>query len=572
MNIIREIYKKGLVDKKEASFIEKESKSSGKSEEEIVLEKKIISEEDLFRLKSTLLGIPLKEVSPDNIELKILEIIPEESARYYKMIPISKEGRSFEIGMIYPENLKAREALDFLARQNGIDYNIFLISFNDFEKVLKRYRSLKKEVDKALDEISKKTEKESKKKEDKFLDKVTEEAPISKVVSVILRHAVDGGASDVHIEPVKEKVRVRFRFDGLLYSSLFLPLNVHSAVVSRIKIISGLKIDEKRIPQDGRFTVKLGQNNIDFRVSTLPTSEGEKVVIRILDPGQKKIDFESLGVVGRNLKIIKKTVEKPFGMILSTGPTGSGKTTTLYVVLELLNKEGVNIITLEDPIEYFMEGVNQSQINSEIGYTFASGLRHILRQDPDVLMVGEIRDKETADLAIHAALTGHIVLSTLHTSNSFGVIPRLVDLGVKKFLIPPTLKLVIAQRLVRIVCPYCKKKIDPKPEVKDFMKKELESILPSAIKEIDIPSEFFIYEAQGCTKCKNIGYSGRVGIFEFLEMTERIKGIIFKNPSEAAIKKEAYEQGMITIRQDGIIKVLQGITTMEEVLRATEEQ
>jgi len=308
----------------------------------------------------------------------------------------------------------------------------------------------------------------TKSKEIEF-NKIVEDAPISKVVAVILKHAVEGGASDIHIEPVQGKVRVRFRLDGVLHSSIFLPFKVLPSVVARIKILATLKIDETRVPQDGRFSTKIKDKIVDFRVSTLPTVLGEKVVIRILDPSQRKITFEDLGMTGRNLKILEEAIKNPFGMILSTGPTGSGKTTSLYTVLGVLNQEGVNVMTLEDPVEYVIEGVNQSQVRPEIDYGFASGLRHMVRQDPDVIMVGEIRDAETASLAIHAALTGHLVLSTLHTTNALGVIPRLLDMGIDQFLLPFTLNVAIGQRLTRKLCLYCRKKVKATGKIKNLI-------------------------------------------------------------------------------------------------------
>jgi len=342
--------------------------------------------------------------------------------------------------------------------------------------------------------------------------------------------------------------------------------------VARIKILSNLKIDETRIPQDGRFTTKFEEREVDFRISTFPTTLGEKVAIRILDPTQRKTDFESLGITGRNLDVINRALNKSYGMILSTGPTGSGKTTTLYAIMGLLNKEEVNVMTLEDPVEYYMEGVNQSQVNPDIGYTFATGLRHMVRQDPDILMVGEIRDEETASLAIHSALTGHIVLSTLHTSNAIGVIPRLIDMGVRSFLIPPTLSIAIGQRLLRMLCPYCKKKVKPKPEIKKLIMQELETF-PSIIKkDIKFSATSFIYEPVGCKRCGNTGYAGRIGIFEILEMTDELSDLVLKEPSEARIQEEAGRQGMITMKQDGIMKVIDGITSFEEVMKTAEEK
>jgi len=401
---------------------------------------------------------------------------------------------------------------------------------------------------------------------------LAEEAPITKIVAVILRHAVEGDASDVHIEPTREKLKIRFRLLGFLHSSIFLPLRIHPAVVARVKILSNLKIDETRIPQDGRFSTKINGKDVDFRVSTLPTTLGEKVAIRVLDPAVGLKNFEELGLEGRNFKIMQEAIQKPYGMLLATGPTGCGKTTTLYAILRLLNNEGVNIVTLEDPVEYFIEGINQSQVKPEIGYNFSIGLRHILRQDPDIIMVGEIRDSDTAALATHAALTGHVVLSTIHTSNSLGVIPRLIDLGVQPYLIPSSLSVAIAQRLVRRLCDSCKKEKKPPEKIKDLILKEIAELPPDIQRDFKIPKTLKIWEAQGCKECGNSGFTGRIGLFEVLSMTEQLSEIILKEPSETKIFQEAKRQGMITMKQDGILKVLSGVTTIEEVLRVAEEK
>lgn len=577
MNLLQKLVKKKIIDKEKATAIEYEAKNSGKREEELILKENLATEDFLFGLKSEMMKIPLRVVSADDISLKILDIIPEESAKYYKMVVLSRDGDNLEIGMVYPDDLNAREALEFLARRSKFTYQVFLITPSNFEEIFKKYRTLRKEVTKALEQLEVEMEEEKKEKvwaaKAAEVEKVAEEAPISKVVAVILRHAVDGNASDIHIEAVKEKVRVRFRLDGVLHASIFLPPKVLPAVVARIKILSNLKIDETRLPQDGRFSAKIEGRDVDFRVSTLPTTLGEKVVIRILDSTKRKINLEDLGITGRNLRAIENAMKKSYGMILSTGPTGSGKTTTLYAVLGLLNKEEWNVTTLEDPAEYYMEGVNQSQINPEIGYTFASGLRHILRQDPDVIMVGEIRDEETASLAIHATLTGHIVLSTLHTSNTIGVVPRLVDMGVQSFLIPPTLSIAIAQRLARKLCPYCRKKVKANKEAEKIILEEFERIPAAAKKELNIPlDEIYIYEPVGCKRCNQVGYSGRVGVFEILEMTEQLSDVVFKDLSETSIQKEAERQGMITMKQDGVLKALEGVTSLEEVMRVAEEK
>lgn len=571
MALIEELVKKGILEKEKAASLEEEMKTSGKKEEELILEKGIVSEDFLFDLKSGYLKIPFKKIRPEDVSLEILEQIPEETASFYQMVPLAKKENVLEIGMVYPEDLSAQEALSFLARRRKFTYQVFLITPTKFRNILNQYKTPKREVGKALEELEAelKTKKVSRLVE---IERLVEEAPIAKVVAVILRYGVEGEASDIHIEPLKDKIRVRFRTLGVLHSSILLPIRLLSAIVSRIKILANLRIDETRIPQDGRFSTKVEDRDIDFRISTFPTTLGEKVAIRVLDPrvGLKK--FKELGVSGRNFEVVKAAIEKPYGMILSTGPTGCGKTTTLYSLLQILNREGVNIVTLEDPVEYFIEGINQSQIRPEIGYDFSRGLRQIVRQDPDIVMVGEIRDQETAALVTHAALTGHIVLSTLHTNNALGVIPRLIDLGVQPFLLPPALSIAIAQRLVRKLCQNCKKKIKPKREVRDLILKEIDNVPEKVKKEIKIKEPLTIFEPVGCRDCHNTGFSGRIALFEILEMTPQLAGIILKEPSEEKILEEAKRQGMITMKQDGILKVLDGITTIEEVLRVAEEK
>ena len=576
MNLIRQLLKKKIIDKKQAISLETEVKSSGKTEEEVILEREIVAEGFLFGLKSENLKIPLREVVYKEIPLKTLEFIPEESAKYYKIIPLAQRGKILEVGMINPENIKAKEALKFLARQNKFSYEASLITITDFNKLLKQYRTLKGEVKRALGELEQELETDSVPVKETEFERLVEDAPIIKVVAVILKHAVEGKASDIHIEPTREKLRVRFRLDGILHSSIFLPLRIHPAVVARLKIISSLRIDETRVPQDGRFSTKTNNKTIDFRISTFPTTLGEKVAIRVLNPGEGLSDFASLGFKGRNLRVLKEIIKKPCGLILATGPTGCGKSTTLYTILRVLNQEGVNIATLEDPVEYYIDGVNQSQIKPEIGYTFSQGLRSLVRQDPDIIMVGEIRDEESAALAIHAALTGHLVLSTLHTTNALGVIPRLIDMDVRPFLIAPTLSVAIAQRLVRSLCPDCRKKVKPTKEVAELMWKELKS-LPSIIKKElpDLPSSIsglHVYKAEGCKKCNFKGIKGRVGVYEVLKMTDSLAELISRDLSEAKIMEEAVSQGMATMKQDGVLKVLEGITSVEEILRVAEDK
>ncbi len=537
-------------------------------------DKNIKSEIEIAKEKSRETGIPYKDLAGEEIPNSVLQEIPEEAAVFYKFVPLKKRGNILEIGMIDPEDLKAKEALRFITRQNQLETEIFIITLNDFKEIIKQYSGLKKEVSKALRELREEIESPKKKVSKKKTIKETAEeissnAPISKIVAVILRHAVEGKASDIHIEPTEDNVKVRFRVDGVLHNSLILPKDTHASIISRIKIISRLKIDESRIPQDGRFHTTIADKKIDFRVSTLPVAGGEKAVLRVLDPETGLSDFSKLGLNGHNLEILQEASQQPFGSILISGPTGSGKTTTLYAILKTLNQEGVNIISLEDPVEYYIEGINQSQIRPEIDYNFASGLRHILRQDPDIIMVGEIRDEETADLSVHAALTGHILLSTIHTNNAIGVIPRLIDMGISSFLLPPSLNLAVAQRLCRRLCSHCKKEIAATGKIAKTIEEELAKMGPEYQKRF--PKPYKIYQAKGCKYCGNKGTQGRIAIFEMVKMTPQLEEIIVSNPTEGKISEEANRQGMITMKQDGILKVLNGDISFEELLRVTEE-
>ena len=567
MTLLEELVKLGKINKEQAKSFKKIVETSGKKLEEVILAKKIVPEDFLFNLIGKRLNIPFKKASPEDVSLGVMEMVPEDSARFYKMIPLDKRDNFLEIGMVYPEDLKAREALKFLARQSNFSFEVYLITPTDLNILLRKYKSLKKEVKEALEEIEVERPKKTIKKEE--IKRMAEKAPISKIVSVMIRHAAEGGASDIHIEPSQDRLRIRYRTLGNLFSSLSLPKKIHPAVVARIKILSNLRIDETRIPQDGRFSLKIEGRRIDFRVSTLPTSSGEKVVIRILDPKKSFRSFEKLGMEGRNYEALKKEIKRPYGLILATGPTGSGKTTTLYAILKALNVEAVNITTLEDPIEYHMEGINQSQVKPDIGYSFANGLRHIMRQDPDIIMVGEIRDAETANLAIHSALTGHLVLSTLHTNNAIGVIPRLVDMGIQPFLIAPTLTIVIAQRLVRVLCPECKEKIEASPEAREIILKDVSEMPDNIKKKINTSSPLYIYKSKGCKKCNSTGFVDQIALYEVLNMTPELGQLILKTLAEPDIEKEARKQELISIRQDGILKVLDGITTIEEILRVT---
>lgn len=579
MIFLQKLVEKKVITKEQGEELQNEFKDFKGSEEDFIISKKIVKESDFNKIKAEIFNMPFFE-NAEVLEVpnNVLAMIPEESARFYKIVPLTLQGSVLEVGVVNPDDIKAKEALNFLARQNKITYKTYLISANSFEAFLRQYRNIREEVGKALSALE--TElggseegvelfsADTKQK----AERLSEEAPIIKMVAVILRHAVDGNASDIHIEPEENQLRIRFRMDGSLYSSLFLPIHTHPSIVARIKIVSNLRIDETRVPQDGRFSAKIDEKDIDFRVSTFPTKLGEKVVIRVLDPTEGLRSYEEIGLSGYNLKTLRESIAKPFGLILSTGPTGSGKTTTLYSILQELNKPDVNVVTLEDPIEYFVKGVNQSQVRPDIGYDFSQGLRSIVRQDPDIIMVGEIRDEESASLVTHAALTGHVVLSTLHTNNAIGAIPRLIDMKIKPFLLPATLNIAIAQRLGHRLCPYCKEKVRPNKEIEKMILKELSQLPETSKSFFTIPNPIYIYKPKGCSKCGNKGEKGRIGIFEVLKMTPELEKVIIEDPTESKIAVEAKRQGMITMRQDAMIKALQGLISIEEVFRTTEEQ
>jgi len=562
------LIQKGLIKQTDAYTLLQEAKNLEKRVEDIIYQKNLVDEKKLSQIKSELFKLPVKifsktEIIPQNV----LNLIPEDTARHYRFIAFNKEDNILDIGMVYPDDTKAQEAVKFIVERLGLKIKISIITLSNFKNILKQYQTFTKEFDKLLQDFQKKFSGVKKKKSPfKLVDlestvgAVAEEAPIIKLFASILKYAVRSRASDIHIEPERNKLRVRFRVDGNLSSTLSLPLAVHQAVITRVKIMTNLKIDETRLPQDGRFFTIIDDKEIDFRVSTFPTALGEKIAIRILDPTSGLKSIHELGLEGKNLEILENEIFKPFGMILITGPTGSGKTTTLYAIMQILNQDKVNIVSLEDPVEYTMEGINQSQVLPEIGYTFARGLRHMVRQDPDIIMVGEIRDNETAELATHSALTGHLVLSTLHTNNAIGVIPRLMDLGIDSFLIPSSLNLMIAQRLARRLCPDCKEKVVASEREQQIIDEALASLPKEEREKLSFHRPYSIYKSKGCATCNKKGYLGRVGIFEIMKMTFELEQIILSQPSQEKLLAEAKRQGMITLQQDGIIKVLKGIT------------
>lgn len=562
----------GFVKDQVLTQVQALQKQTGQDFGQLLVAQKALDEEDLTKAKAAFFNVPYVDLRQTQVPPQVIALIPQESINFYNIVPFELKGNNLKVAITDPTNLSALEALEFLGQKQNLQVQLYLASESSVGIVIGKKQNLKKVVGEALKDIQTKEGIGLKPQEIKKEAKapVIEEAPIIKIVEVILSNAIEANASDIHIEPSEKDVRVRYRIDGILHTSLMLPKSVQPSIVTRLKILSNLKIDESRLPQDGRFHMEVGKKAVDLRVSILPLIYGEKIVMRILDKSTKAPTLDQLGVRGRALKWVNENIKKTHGIFLITGPTGSGKSTTLYSILSLLNTTSVNIITLEDPVEYFIEGVNQSQINPDIGLTFAAGLRSILRQDPNIVMVGEIRDKETAELAVQAALTGHLVFSTLHTNNAVGAIPRLIDMGMEPFLLTASINVVEAQRLVRKICKDCKKEV---PMTK-ALEEEIKASLPG------IPDEYFEgidkkvlknYKGEGCEKCGHTGYTGRMGIYEVLPMTPEIQDLVSEKASSRKILEEAQKLGMITLKQDGIIKVLRGDTTMDEIIRVTTE-
>ena len=552
-----------------------ESITAHKNLFDYLVAEKYISEEDLTRARGLFFNLPYVDLHNKNISKEAMAVASKETLSNYKFIPFEIKGSVLKVALTDPSNIAALEALEFLSQKRRYQMELFITSLSSFQSVFRKSASITTEVSQALNKVAeedKKTEEKNQvKAEDAIDQKIVDEAPISKIVDVIIKHAIEGRASDIHIEPSEEDLRVRYRIDGVLHSSLILPRSVHAAIVSRIKILSNLKIDEQRLPQDGRFHINLEDKPIDFRVSTFPTVIGEKVVLRILDKSAGAPTLEQLGISGRQLSIVQEAIKKPHGMFLMTGPTGSGKSTTLYAILSMLNKPGVNIVTLEDPVEYFIDGVNQAQIRPEIGLTFASGLRSILRQDPNIIMVGEVRDKETAELAVNSALTGHLVFSTLHTNSAIGTIPRLIDMGIEPFLLTASLNLVAAQRLVRKICEKCKVEQKPTEEIEKIIRETITNIKPEELEGLDIKN-LKVYAGRGCPVCASTGFKGRVGIYEMISISKPVQNMITDHvPALKILEYAIKEEGMLVMQQDGILKALRGLTTVEEVVRATKD-
>ena len=534
--------------------------STGVSIDELIRGSGLVKEEQLARARAKFYNLPFVDLLEKAVSPEALNLLPKVVAERYRVVPFDIDKSKGEMALAMADTLDM-EAIEFIERKTGLKVRAYSAVPGDIDLVIEeRYsQSLAAEVTAALKE----TGQEDRIVDIKKLGQIIREAPIAKIVSTLLEFAMRSRASDVHIEPQEGKTRVRYRIDGILHEKLVLPRKVHDALVSRIKILSGMKIDEKRLPQDGRFNFKAGEEEVDLRVSSLPTTNGEKIVMRLLKKSGGVPTFQDLGLRGLALKNLEEAILRPHGIVLVCGPTGSGKTTTLYSVLSKINTTRVNIVTLEDPVEYAIPGVNQVQINPQAGLTFASGLRSFLRQDPNVILVGEIRDSETSDLAVQAALTGHLVFSTLHTNNASGAVPRLVDMGAEPFLLASSITSIASQRIVRKICAECKKEYSPAMEVIS----DIEVVLGKILKDKMVK----LFKGEGCSACGDSGYSGRIGIFEVIKISEKVAKLILERSPAGEIEKQATEDGMVTMKQDGYMKVLEGVTTIEEVLRVAQD-
>ncbi len=559
---INALVQKHLITQEEGEKYELESLSKNLSIYDYLLVYGKINKTDVLKTQAELFHVPFVDIATIAISPEALAFISESVARNYNILPYSYDAKINTI-MVATANPLDFSLNDFLEKKTNKRIILALSSKEDIAKAINMFyiHGLSPEVKEALAEVSGNTEDTTEQ-----VTTVVKEAPIAKIVNTILEYAMKGRASDIHIEPQEDKTRVRYRIDGILQEKLTLPKSIHESLVSRIKILSQMKIDEKRIPQDGRFSFKLGAEEVDLRVSSLPTVHGEKVVMRILKKTGGLPLLHELGLRGTQFKDLEEAILKPYGIILVTGPTGSGKTTTLYSILTKLNKPSVNIVTLEDPVEYEIMGINQVQTNPQAGLSFAAGLRSFLRQDPNIILVGEIRDKETTQLAIQAALTGHLVFSTLHTNDAATAIPRLIDLGAEPFLISSVLNASVAQRITRTICPYCKETFEPAEKIKESIRFTLGPLLPQKY----TTSPMLLARGKGCVECNFSGYLGRIAIFEVLKITPTINRMILKEASAREIEDQAKKESLIIMKQDGFLKALEGITSIEEVLRVAE--
>ena len=566
----------GLVSEDQFAVVQKKAKETGQRIEDVLISEGAISQEELAKLEAYILGIPFVNLEKETILPEVLKIIPEPIARKNNIIAFRKQGLNLEVAMLDPEDLRT---IEFIKKKANLKILPRLTTVESIKNVLRQYQKtleaefgdiIRKEAGVIIPIEEEAVEEEAGEKED--LRKIAEELPVIRIVDTLVKHAILERASDIHIEPTEKEVVIRYRIDGILHDAMILPRAVSSGIVARIKVLSNLKLDEHRLPQDGRFKIETEEYKYSIRVSILPVFNGEKIVMRLLPETSVAFTFESLGLSGIALEKVQDNLKKPVGMILITGPTGSGKTTTLYAMMEILNTPDVNISTVEDPVEYRMPRINQTQINPKIGLTFASGLRSLVRQDPDIIMVGEIRDNETTGLAINAALTGHLVLSTLHTNDAAGAIPRLIDMKAEPFLISSTLSIIVAQRLVRRLCPEKEKYTLKEAGIKNLAKYcDLDKVLRVLRQEKIIKSKTTLKDIEFYrpkpSKESPEGYSGRIGIFEVLPVTETIKELIVKRATASQIQSQAQKEGMRTMIEDGFVKAAQGVTSIEEVLR-----
>lgn len=533
--------------------------------DKLIHELQIVPDEKYYEAQAKFLNVPFTSVTTLPFSPEALGFIPKSVAERFGLIPFAYDHEQKIISVVM-SNTTDLEAIEFIKQKTGAAIKVFQGIPSEITQAIQSQYSfgLVGEVKAALKE----SEQIQKVKtfDVKSISEVIKEAPIAKIVSTILEYAVKSRASDIHLEPQEDRVRVRYRIDGILYERLSLPLGVREAVISRIKILSGMKIDEHRTPQDGRFNFKVAEEEVDLRVSVLPTSFGEKIVMRLLRKSGGVPTMSELGIRGTSLKTLEASILRPHGIILVCGPTGSGKTTTLYAVLSKINTTRVNILTLEDPVEYQIPGANQVQINDDVGLTFATGLRAFLRQDPNIILVGEIRDKETTELAIQASLTGHLVFSTLHTDSAAGALPRLIDMGAETFLLASTINATMGQRIARKICPHCKVDYVPPREIIEEIKKVLGNLMPK-----DDGTPIKLYKGTGCEVCGHSGFLGRIGIYEVMPVTDAIAKLILERKDSATIEAKAKEEGMITMKQDGYLKVLEGTTTIDEILRVAQE-
>jgi type IV pilus assembly protein PilB len=568
------LVQEGLVAQDVIDQTQSEAATNNKPIMSALTEQGVVDEELLTHAIAVVSGVPYVNLSSSLIDQTVLELLPQDIAERFMAVPLAEVQNRLAVAMIDANNV---QAVDYLANRIQRPLKVFMASEAGVRHVLDQYKTDLSSVDEAAEQ----SQEEANQEATKDIKTIVQDSPISRALSTILEYAVKTKASDIHIEPLEKSLTIRCRVDGVLRQIMQLPKSIEPALVSRIKILSNLKIDEHRIPQDGQFTVKVAKKEVDLRIAISPVVWGEQVVIRLLDKSGNTFDLEQMGYAGRALRTIRKGIKRPNGMILTSGPTGSGKSTSLYALIKEIKDESVNIVTLEDPVEYKMDGVNQIQVNSEVGLTFASGLRSILRQDPDVVMVGEIRDAETANLAVQAALTGHLVFSTLHTNSAAGVLPRLLDMGIEPFLIASTVNTIIGQRLVRRVAPK-RDSYQSSPIETQNLTATVGHLLPKTKEEVAQVSEDMGYKdlplagqsAYTLVKGKDSpqtprGYSGRAGLYEVMDVTEEIQGLITKRATSAEIQRMAIQQGMVTMRQDGYLKVLQGTTTMEEVNRVT---